>query len=57
VKAILLLTGSTVSYGFRIFVIVIYPEFDPDSIRPVDPDLDSKSGSGCRKAKMTHKRK
>jgi hypothetical protein len=26
---------------------------DPDSIRPVNPDLES--GSGSRRAKMTHK--
>jgi hypothetical protein len=30
---------------------------DPDSIRSVDPDQDpySESGSGSRRAKMTHK--
>jgi hypothetical protein len=28
---------------------------DPDSIRPVDPDPYSESGSGSRRAKMTHK--
>ncbi len=27
---------------------------DPDSIGPVDPDTDPDSGSGSRKAKMTH---
>ncbi len=28
--------------------------FDPDSIGSVDPDPDSESGSGPRRAKMTH---
>jgi hypothetical protein len=28
---------------------------DPDSIRPVDPDPHLESGSGSRRAKMTHK--
>ncbi len=28
---------------------------DPDSIRPMDPDPYSESGSGSRRAKMTHK--
>ncbi len=28
---------------------------DPDSIRSVDPDPYSESGSGSRRAKMTHK--
>jgi hypothetical protein len=28
---------------------------DPDSIGPVDPDPDSESGSGFRRAKITHK--
>ncbi len=28
---------------------------DPDSIRSVDPDPNSESGSGSRRAKMTHK--
>jgi hypothetical protein len=28
---------------------------DPDSIRSVDPYLDPESGSGSRRAKMTHK--
>jgi hypothetical protein len=28
---------------------------DPDSIRSVDPDPDSESRSGSRRAKMTHK--
>ncbi len=28
---------------------------DPDSIRSVDPDPESASGSGSRRAKMTHK--
>jgi hypothetical protein len=28
---------------------------DPDSIGPVDPDPDSESGSGSRRAKLTHK--
>jgi len=29
---------------------------DPDSIGSVDPDPDSVSGSGSRRAKMTHKK-
>jgi hypothetical protein len=28
---------------------------DPDSIGSVDPDPDSETGSGSRRAKMTHK--
>jgi hypothetical protein len=28
---------------------------DPDSIGSVDPDSDLESGSGSRRAKMTHK--
>ncbi len=30
---------------------------DPDSVRSVDPDPFSESGSGSRRAKMTHKRR
>ncbi len=30
-------------------------ELDPDSIRSVDPDPYSESGSGSRRAKITHK--
>ncbi len=28
---------------------------DPDSIRPLDPYPDSETGSGSRRAKITHK--
>jgi hypothetical protein len=31
------------------------PDLDSDSIRSVDPGPDSESGSGSRRAKMTHK--
>jgi hypothetical protein len=33
------------------------PGLDPYSIGPVDPDPYSESGSGSRRAKMTHKRR
>ncbi len=39
--------------GFRIRISIL----DPDSIRSVDPDPYSESGSGSRRAKMTHKGK
>ncbi len=42
--------------GFRTgFRIRIGSGLDPYSIGPVNPDPDSESGSGSRRAKMTHK--
>jgi hypothetical protein len=63
--------SQTFSYGlfccfFKIFLTFLIltsrvvdlepdPEPDPYSIRSVDPDPYSESGSGSRRAKMTHK--
>ncbi len=39
------------------FILSNVSDPDSDSIWSVDPDLDSESGSGSRRAKMTHKNK
>jgi hypothetical protein len=45
------LVGTTEGVLF----LFLFSKLDPDSIRSVDPDPYPESGSGSRKAKMTHK--
>jgi hypothetical protein len=47
-NTVLFESGFRMGFGFG-------SVFDPYSIRSVDPDLYSESGSGSRRAKMTHK--
>ena len=42
---------------FVIFLDVVPSVSDPDSIRSVGPYTDSKSGSGCRRAKKDPQKK